>query len=214
MDTTKLDDPQPPEVTADDTTMWAMVQDRYGSEPEDVLRLARIDRPAIADDEVLLRVHAAGSTGAPGTSWPACRIRCGSWGSGSVPRRPRARPGSRRAGRGGRQGRDELTVGDEVFGVAEGSFAEYAGARADKLAHKPSNLSFEHAAAVTISALDRSAGGPRPRAGPPGQQVLIIGASGGVGTFAVQIAKSFGGRSPACAAPTRWTWSARSAPST
>jgi NADPH:quinone reductase-like Zn-dependent oxidoreductase len=85
-----------------------------------------------------------------------------------------------------------LKIGDEVFGIAEGCFADYARARADKVAHKPTSLSFEQAAAVTISALTalqavRDGGRVQ-----PGQQVLIIGASGGVGTFAVQIATSFG----------------------
>jgi NADPH:quinone reductase-like Zn-dependent oxidoreductase len=85
-----------------------------------------------------------------------------------------------------------LQVGDEVFGIAEGSFAEYARARADKLARKPTSLAFEGAAAVTISALTAlQAVRDRGRV-QPGQQVMIIGASGGVGTFAVQIANVFG----------------------
>ncbi len=95
-------------------------------------------------------------------------------------------------GRGGRLGRDPVPVGDEVFGTCDGSFAEYAAAHEDKLARKPANLTFEQAAAVPTSAIAalqalRDAGGIQ-----PGQQVLIIGASGGVGMFAVQIAKAFG----------------------
>jgi NADPH:quinone reductase-like Zn-dependent oxidoreductase len=85
-----------------------------------------------------------------------------------------------------------LQIGDEVFGVAEGCFADYARARANKLARKPINATFEQAAAVTISALAAlQAVRDRGRV-QAGQRVLIIGASGGVGTFAVQIAKSFG----------------------
>jgi NADPH:quinone reductase-like Zn-dependent oxidoreductase len=85
-----------------------------------------------------------------------------------------------------------LKPGDDVYGIAEGSFAEYSVGAADKLAPKPTNLSFEQAAATSISALTalqavRDGGQVK-----PGQKVLIIGASGGVGTFAVQIAKAFG----------------------
>ena len=193
MDTTKLDDPRPPQVTADDTTMWAIVQDRYGSEPEDVLRLARVDRPTIADDEVLLRVRAAGLDRGTwhimaGLPYP---MRLMGFGLRAPKDRVRGREVAGRVESVGNAA-SQLNIGDEVFGIAEGSFADYARARADKLAHKPSNLSFEHAAAVTISALTalqavRDRGRVR-----PGQQVLIIGASGGVGTFAVQIAKSSG----------------------
>src|SRR4030095_1552615 len=78
------------------------------------------------------------------------------------------------------------------FGIAEGSFAEYAPARADKLARKPANLSFEQAAAVTISALAALQGLRDRGRVQAGQRVLVIGASGGVGSFAVQIAKAFG----------------------
>ena len=82
--------------------------------------------------------------------------------------------------------------GDEVYGTGEGSFAEYACAEVGRLAMKPSNLSFEQAAAVPISGMT-ALQGLRDRAKvKPGEQVLIIGASGGVGTFAVQIAKAFG----------------------
>jgi NADPH:quinone reductase-like Zn-dependent oxidoreductase len=85
-------------------------------------------------------------------------------------------------------------AGDEVFGIARGSFAEYAAAREDKLAHKPANLSFEQAAVVPISgstALQALRDAGRVEAG---QKVLVIGASGGVGTYAVQLAKAFGAR--------------------
>jgi NADPH:quinone reductase-like Zn-dependent oxidoreductase len=86
----------------------------------------------------------------------------------------------------------EFAAGDEVYGTCDGSFAQYARARAARLAPKPANLSFEQAAAVPVSGLS-ALQGVRDRARVhAGQSVLIIGASGGVGTFAVQIAKSFG----------------------
>ena len=84
--------------------------------------------------------------------------------------------------------------GDEVFGVGKGTFAEYALAREDKLAPKPANLTFEQAAVVAISGLTALQGLRDHGQIEPGQEVLIVGASGGVGTFAVQIAKAFGGR--------------------
>jgi D-arabinose 1-dehydrogenase-like Zn-dependent alcohol dehydrogenase len=98
--------------------------------------------------------------------------------------------------------------GDDVFGISRGSFAEYAAAREDKLDHKPANLSFEQAAVVPISALTalqrlRDAGRVR-----SGQKMLIIGASGGVGTYAVQLAKAFGAEAratlPDISAPSRF----------
>ena len=82
--------------------------------------------------------------------------------------------------------------GDEVFGICEGSFAEYARAQADKLAPKPAKLSFEQAATVPISGLTALQGLRDTGKVQPGQKVLIIGAAGGVGSFAVQLAKTFG----------------------
>jgi NADPH:quinone reductase-like Zn-dependent oxidoreductase len=103
-------------------------------------------------------------------------------------------PGRSLAGRVQAVGKNVTTLhaGDEVFGIGDASFAEYACARENKLAPKPRNLTFEQAAAVPISALTalqalRDRGHVQ-----PGQAVLVIGASGGVGTFAVQIAKAFG----------------------
>ena len=170
--------------------MRAVVQDSYGS--ADVLQSARIDRPDIADHEVLLQVHAAGvdrgtwhlMTGTP------YLMRVIGFGF----RRPRNRvPGVDVAGTVVAVGSavTRFAVGDEVFGMSRGSFAEYAAAREDKLAHKPANASFEQAAVVGISggtALQALTAG-QVRAG---QRVLIIGASGGVGSFAVQLAKAFG----------------------
>lgn len=172
--------------------MKAIVQDEYG-QAEDVLRLEEIDRPEIGHNEVLVRVQAAGvdrgvwhlMTGLP---YP---VRFAGYGV----RAPRTRVrGMDVAGRVEAVGKNVtgLQPGDEVFGVAEGSFAEYATAREDKLAPKPKNLTFEQTAAVPVSALT-ALQGIRDRAQvQPGQQVLIIGASGGVGTFAMQIAKAFG----------------------
>ena len=171
-------------------TMHAIVQDSYGS--AEVLRSARITRPEIADHEVLLRVHAAGldrgtwhlMTGTP------YLMRVIGFGF----RRPKNRvPGVDVAGTVVAVGSavTRFAVGDEVFGMSRGSFAEYAAAREDKLAHKPANASFEQAAAVGISggtALQALTAG-RVQAG---QRVLIIGASGGVGSFAVQLAKASG----------------------
>ncbi len=171
--------------------MRAIVQNGYGS--TDVLRLAEIDKPDIAANEVLLKVYAAGMdrgtwhvmTGRP------YLIRVLGFGFRG-PKNPV--PGLDVAGTVVAVGSDvtRFQVGDEVFGISRGSFAEYAAAREDKLAHKPAGLSFEQAAVVPVSALTaiqalRDAG--RIEAG---QQVLIIGASGGVGTYAVQLAKAFG----------------------
>ncbi|MDP8970623.1 MAG: NAD(P)-dependent alcohol dehydrogenase, partial [Actinomycetota bacterium] len=171
--------------------MQAIVQDTYGS--ADVLRLAELDTPDIAANEVLVRVCAAGldrgtwhlMTGQP------YLMRLMGFGL----RRPKNRvPGLDVAGTvvavGGEVTR--FQPGDEVFGIARGSFAEYAAAREDKLAHKPASLSFEQAAVVPVSALTalqalRDAGRVQ-----GGQKVLVIGASGGVGTYAVQLAKAFG----------------------
>ncbi|MFN8050520.1 MAG: NAD(P)-dependent alcohol dehydrogenase [Acidimicrobiales bacterium] len=174
------------------TTMRAIVRDRYGV-AGDVLRLEEIARPVAGDDQVLLRVHAAGvgrdvwhtTTGRP------LAIRLAGYGV----RVPKVRtPGSDVAGTVVAVGKDVTTaaVGDEVFGVGIGSFAEYAVASASKIAPKPANLTFEQAAATPITALTalqslRDRGEVR-----SGQHVLVIGASGGVGSFAAQIAKAFG----------------------
>jgi NADPH:quinone reductase-like Zn-dependent oxidoreductase len=172
--------------------MKAIVQDHYG-EAEDVLRLEEIDRPAIGDGEVLLRVHAAGVDRGvwhlmTGLAYP---IRLAGYGVRAPKTRVRGREVAGRVEAVG-EAVATLQAGDEVFGICEGSFAEYACARADKLAPKPENLTFEQAAAVGVSALAalqavRDHGDVQ-----AGQGVLIIGASGGVGTFAVQIAKAIG----------------------
>ena len=174
--------------TAD--TMEAIVQDRYGT--VDALRHGRIARPEIAENEVLVRVHAAGldrGTWHMMTGRPYLLRLLGFGFRG--PKNPV--PGIDVAGTVAAVGSgvSRFAVGDEVYGMSRGSFAEYAAALEDKLAHKPSNLSFEQAAVVPISAgtaLQALDAGRVER----GQKVLILGASGGVGTYAVQLARSLG----------------------
>jgi NADPH:quinone reductase-like Zn-dependent oxidoreductase len=173
--------------------MKAMVREAYGS--ADVLELRDIDIPEFADDEALVRVHAAGvgrdvwhiMTGLP---YP---IRLAGYGF-RAPKNPVI--GSDMAGVVEAVGKNvtRFQPGDEVFGIGKGSYAEYVCAREDKLAPKPANLTFEQAAVVAImgsTALQalRDQGKVR-----PGQELLVIGASGGVGAYAVQIAKAFGAR--------------------
>src|SRR5918998_3459591 len=171
--------------------MKAIVQDEYSS--PDVLELRDIDIPEISDDEVLLRVHAAGVGRdvwhvMAGLPYP---IRLAGYGLRG-PKNPVI--GSDVAGVVEAVGEDvsRFQPGDEVFGIGEGSFAEYARAREDKLAPKPENLSFEQAAAVPVTGLTALQAVRDHGRVAPEQEVLIIGASGGVGTFAVQIAKAFG----------------------
>jgi NADPH:quinone reductase-like Zn-dependent oxidoreductase len=171
--------------------MKAIVQDRYGS--ADVLELRDIEKPTAGDDDVLVRVHAAGvdpgvwhlMTGRPylvrvmgfGLRRPKIRVR-GTDAAGTVDT----------VGENVRQ----FKPGDPVYGTCDGSFAEYACAKAERFAPRPSNLCFEQAAAVPVSGMTalnglRDAGKLRPE-----QKALIIGAAGGVGTYAVQLAKAFG----------------------
>jgi NADPH:quinone reductase-like Zn-dependent oxidoreductase len=170
--------------------MRAMVRDRYGA--ADTLRMAQIARPTIADHEVLLSVHAAGldrgawhlMTGEPHLLRLAFGLR--------RPRNPvlgREVAGTVQAVG---AGVSQFRVGDEVFGIGEGCFAEYAVARADKLARKPVNATFEQSAAVAISALTALQALSDAGRVESGQTVLVTGASGGVGTYAVQLAKAFG----------------------
>jgi NADPH:quinone reductase-like Zn-dependent oxidoreductase len=173
--------------------MNAVVQDTYGS-PE-VLEVREIDKPVVGDDEVLVQVHAAGVD--PGvwhlmTGRPYL-VRVMGYGL----RKPKVGiRGQDVAGRVEAVGTNvtRFRPGEEVFGICDGSFAEFVCGRPDKLAPKPANLSFEQAAAVPISALTalqalRDRGKVQ-----PGQTVLIIGAAGGVGSFAVQLAKAFGAK--------------------
>jgi len=171
--------------------MRAIVQHAYGS--ADVLRLAEIAKPDIAANEVLVKVRAAGldrgtwhlMTGQP------YLIRIMGFGFRG-PKNPV--PGLDVAGTVVAVGADvtRFQAGDEVFGISKGSFAEYAAAREDKLAHKPAGLNFEQAAVVPVSALTAIHGLRDVGRVEAGQKVLIVGASGGVGTYAVQLAKAFG----------------------
>jgi NADPH:quinone reductase-like Zn-dependent oxidoreductase len=179
-------------MTTATTTSQAIVQDTYG---DDVFRLTQIATPAIAANEVLVRVHAAGLDRGTWHMMAGLPYLLRLIGFGL--RKPKNRvPGFDVAGTVAATG-DAVTrfaVGDEVFGIAKGSFAEYAGALESKLARKPSNLSFAQAAVVPVSGLTalqalRDAGQVQ-----PGQHVLIIGASGGVGSYAVQLAKAFGAK--------------------
>lgn len=176
---------------AEETTMKAIVQDTYGS--PDVLELREIPKPEIADDEVLVRVQAAGVNRA---AWHVMTgqpyvMRILGFGL-RAPKVPV--PGSHVAGRVESVGKDvtRFQPGDEVYGVAKGAFAEYAPAREDKLARKPANLTFEQAAVVSyggFAALQALRDHGKVQ---PGHKVLIIGASGAVGTLAVQLARAFG----------------------
>ena len=168
------------------------MQDTYGS--PDVLKLGDIDQPVVGDGDVLVQVHAAGVD--PGvwhfmTGLPyLVRIALGF-------RAPRSRVrGMALAGRVEAVGKDvtRFKPGDHVFGTCDGSFAEYACAREDKLAPMPANLTFEQAAAVPISAVTALHGLRDKGRVQPGHKVLVIGAGGGVGTFAVQLAVAFGAK--------------------
>src|ERR671917_1678343 len=173
--------------------MKAIVRDTYGS--LDVLELRDIDKPEIGDEEVLVRVHAAGVGGdvwhvMTGLPYP---IRLAGYGL-RAPKNPII--GSDVAGVVEAVGKDvtRFQPGYEVFGIGMGSYAEYVCAREDKLAPRPANLTFEQAAVVAISGLTALQGLRDHGKVRPGQEVLVIGASGGVGTYAVQLAKAFGAR--------------------
>ena len=170
--------------------MKGIVQDRYGS--ADVLQLRDLADPVAGEDEVLVRVRAAGC--GPDV-W---HLMTG------LPYFVRLMPAFHKM-RAGVRGRDVsgiveaigpnvtgLRVGDEVMGIVEGSFAELAVGRPDKLVRKPTRLSFEQAAAVPISGLTALQAIRDVAKVQPGQKVLVIGAGGGVGTLTVQIAKAFG----------------------
>ena len=169
--------------------MKAIVHERYGR--PGVLELREVDKPAIEDDRVLVRVHASSVNPVEwyGVTGPYfARV-------GTGLRRPKdTSVGGDLAGRVEAVGRDvkDFHPGDEVYGTSGGSWAEYASAREARLAPKPANLSFEEAAAVPVAAVTALQALRDKGRVQPGQKVLINGASGGVGTFAVQIAKSFG----------------------
>ncbi len=170
--------------------MRAIVQDAYGS--ADVLRLDEVDKPAVAANEALVEVRAAGVDRGTGHLLAGQPYLMRIIGFGFS--RPKQRvPGLDVAGTVVAVGSGVIRfeVGDEVFGIAGGSFAEYAAAREDKLVHKPTGISFEQASVVAVSGLAAIQGLQAGRV-QAGQKVLIIGASGGVGTYAVQLAKALG----------------------
>jgi NADPH:quinone reductase-like Zn-dependent oxidoreductase len=170
--------------------MKAIIFPKYGS--PDVLQLTEVEKPTPKDSQVLVKVHAASANP---LDWHRMRGEpfIARLGEGFLkPKDPKL--GADIAGRVEAVGSNvtEFQPGDEVFGVCAGSFAEYALAGESKLALKPANLSFEAAAAVPVAAFTALQGLRDKGQIQAGQRVLINGASGGVGTFAVQIAKSYG----------------------
>lgn len=173
------------------TTMRAVTQRAYGS--ADVLDVTTIDRPTIANDEVLIEVEAAGldrgvwhlMTGKP------YLMRIMGFGL-TRPKNPVL--GMDVAGQVVAVGDDvtRFAVGDEVFGIGTGTYAEYAAAKESKLVLKPDTVSFEQAAASSISGITALQALTTHGRLEPGQHVLVIGASGGVGSFTVQLAKALG----------------------
>ena len=171
--------------------MKAIVYHNYGS--PDVLKCEEIAKPTVGDHEVLIKIRAASVNP---LDWRLMRgkpvfVRLMIGGL----RKPKiTRPGVDVAGQVEAVGRSvtQFKPGDDVFGVCRGTFAEYVCATEDKLALKPANLSFEDAAAVPVAAISALQGLRDKGRIQRGHKVLVDGASGGVGTFAVQIAKSFG----------------------
>ncbi|HEX7719283.1 MAG TPA: NAD(P)-dependent alcohol dehydrogenase, partial [Woeseiaceae bacterium] len=172
--------------------MKAVIQRCYGS-PE-VLRIEEVPKPTPAENEVLVRVRAASVNpadwhGLTGTPYAAARPSTGLRAPNNI------RFGTDYAGVVEAIGSNVTTFkpGDKVFGARTGSMAEYVEARADRaIVLKPENITFEQAAAIPIAAITALQGLRDKGQIRPGQKVLINGASGGVGTFAVQIAKAFG----------------------
>lgn len=171
--------------------MKAVLHTKYG--PPELLELAEVEKPTPNENQILVKVHASSINAADYRVMKADPFFIRLMGGGF--RRPKdQRFGSDVAGRIEAVGENvkQFRPGDEVFGCATGAYAEYVLAKEVNLALKPANRSFEEAAAVPVAALTalqgiRYAGGIQ-----PGQAVLIQGASGGVGTFAVQLAKAFG----------------------
>ena len=173
--------------------MKAIVQDRYG--PPEVLELREIDRPAVGDDDVLVRVRAASVNP---QDWHIMRaqpfvIRASGYGARTPKKRIR---GTDAAGQVESVGKNvtRFRPGDEVLGWCEGAFAEYVSADQSQFVAKPADLSFEAAATLAMAGCTALQGLRDRGEVQPGQDVLIIGAGGGVGTFAVQIAKELGAR--------------------
>lgn len=169
--------------------MKAIVCTQYG--PPELLQFTEVAKPVPADNEVLVKLYAAAVNPLDRffmRSAPLIRLIPGM----RKPKDPRM--GVDLAGQVEAVGRNvtQFKPGDEVFGAGRGAFAEYVCVPEDKLTLKPANLSFEEAAAVPVAALTALQGFRDKGQIQPGHRVLIDGASGGVGTFAIQIAKSFG----------------------
>lgn len=171
--------------------MQAIVYTEYGS--PDVLQLKSVEKPAPKDDEVLVKVYAA-SVNQYDWHLLTADIFLIRLTGGGLFKPKNTRLGVDIAGRVEAVGRNvkQFRPGDEVFGMRQGSFAEYVCAPEEALALKPANLSFEEAAAIPMAAVTALQGLRDTGQIQPGQKVLINGASGGVGTFAVQIAKLLG----------------------
>ena len=171
--------------------MKATVYNRYG--PPDVLQIRDVEKPVPKDNEVLIEIRAASVNP---LDWRLMRGKplFARLMTGGLRKPKITRPGVDVAGHVEAVGRNvtEFKPGDEVFGVCRGAFAEYACVIEDKLAPKPTSLSFEDAAAVPVAAITALRGLRDKGRIQRGHKVLVDGASGGVGTFAVQIAKSFG----------------------
>ncbi len=171
--------------------MKAIVYTKYG--PPDVLQLKEVEKPSPKDNEVLVKVHAASANALDWRPFTMPLIFVRMMRGGLLEPRNTSL-GADVAGRVEAVGATvkQFQPGDAVFGVCKGAFAEYACAAENELALKPANRSFEAAAAVPVAAFTALQGLRDKGKIQPGQKVLINGAGGGVGTFAVQIAKSFG----------------------
>ena len=172
------------------TTMQAIVHRRYGG--PDVLRLEDVEVPAVDDDTILVRVRAASINA---YDWHLMRgdpylVRT----EEGVLKPKRAIAGVDMAGQVEAVGKNvtEFRPGDAVFGERDGAFAEYVAAKATSLALKPGNLTFEKAAAVPMAGFTALQALRDKGRVQPGQRVLVTGAAGGVGSFAIQLAKAFG----------------------
>ena len=179
--------------------MKAILQTKYG--PPEVLQLKEVEKPTPTENQVLVKVHAASVNALEWRPFTMTPIFVRLMGGLLKPKDPKL--GTDIAGRVEAVGSNvtEFRPGDEVFGVAPGAFAEYVCNGASKFALKPANVSFEAAATVPVAAFTALQGLRDRGQIQPGQKVLIDGASGGVGTFAVQLAKSFGAEVTAVCSP-------------
>jgi NADPH:quinone reductase-like Zn-dependent oxidoreductase len=185
---------------ADTATMQALVQERYGP-PAAVLTLREVERPTIGDDGILVRVRASSANA---MDWHLVRgapilVRLGE----GLLRPKQMTPGVDVAGVVEAVGREvtELKPGDEVFGARSGAMAEYVAGRLRDFVRKPANLTFEQAAAIPVAATTALQGLRDQGDVEAGQSVLVLGAGGGVGSFAVQLAKAFGATVTATTSP-------------